>query len=74
MALIARVDKDVCISSGRCVGDAPSAFRFDADEIAEAVQPPPPGLSEETLLNVARNCPSGAITLHGPAEQEVPLD
>ena len=73
MALVARVDQDVCISSGRCVADAPSAFRFDAEEIAEAVRPPP-DLPAESLLNIARNCPSGAITLHGPGEQEVPLD
>jgi ferredoxin len=35
MPIRAEVLKDRCISSGRCVGDEPSAFRFDADELVE---------------------------------------
>ncbi|GAA0828036.1 ferredoxin [Streptosporangium amethystogenes subsp. fukuiense] len=57
-----RVDKDVCISSGKCVADAPAAFRFDDDEIAE----PTTGvstLSGDLLVEIVRNCPSGAIRL-----------
>ena len=56
------VDKDVCISSGMCVADAPSAFRFDDDELAEPVAPSP-DLADERLLEIARNCPSGAIAV-----------
>jgi ferredoxin len=62
MAYTVSVDKDVCISSGKCVADAPSAFRFDEDELAEPVSPSP-GLSDEALLAVGRNCPSGAIAV-----------
>ncbi len=62
--LTVSVDKDVCISSGRCVADLPAAFRFDDEEIAEAVDPRP-DVAAEWLLDVARNCPSGAITVSG---------
>lgn len=65
------IDKDVCISSGKCVADAPTAFRFDDDELAEPISEHPP-LSDVALLDIARNCPSGAITVHD--EQGEPLD
>lgn len=60
MTYRASVDKDVCISSGKCVADAPEAFVFDDDEIAEAVDGHP-GLSDGALVELARTCPSGAI-------------
>jgi ferredoxin len=62
MAYTVAVDKDVCISSGKCVADAPGAFRFDADELAEPVSRSP-GLSDAALLEIGRNCPSGAIAV-----------
>ena len=56
------VDQDVCLSSGKCVADAPDLFRFDVDEIAERV----PGAAEpsdDRILDLARNCPSGALVV-----------
>lgn len=54
------VDAEVCMSSGKCVADAPDVFRFDDDEIAglcpDAVQPP-----DARILDLARACPSGAL-------------
>ena len=65
------VDADVCISSGKCVADEPEAFRFDDDDIAETV-PGAPALPDRRLLDVARNCPSGAIRLFdGDTEVDV---
>jgi ferredoxin len=64
------IDKDVCLSSGRCVLDEPGAFRFDGDELAE----PAAGaaaLPEDRLRAVARACPSGAIRLYAGG-REVP--
>ena len=29
------VDREVCMSSGKCVADAPELFRFDDEEVAE---------------------------------------
>jgi ferredoxin len=57
-----RVDKDVCVSSGRCVADAPDGFRFDDDEIAEPTEAAP-GLAADLLRAIADGCPSGAIRL-----------
>lgn len=62
MVLRAEVDPDVCMSSGKCVADAPQAFEFDEDEIARAID----GgrvLDRATLMAIARNCPSEAIQL-----------
>jgi len=56
------LDSDVCVSAGRCVAVAPGFFVFDADEIStlDAAGPRP---DEESLLRIARSCPSGAIRL-----------
>jgi len=72
MTLRARVDRSLCMSSGRCVGDAPAQFRFDADELAEAI-PGAPALEEDVALRIARNCPAGAISLFREDGAEVPL-
>jgi len=69
MALRAEVLKDRCISSGRCVGDEPTAFRFDTDELAELL-PGVETMNEQRLLRIARDCPGEAIVLfneHGVA-------
>jgi ferredoxin len=56
------VDKQSCLSSGRCVEAAPAAFRFDADFLAEAT-PEAAVLAEERLEAIARACPGFAIHL-----------
>ena len=58
----AAVNADLCISSGNCVADAPTAFEFDDDEIARA-RPGVSSLTREMLIRVARRCPSGAISV-----------
>jgi ferredoxin len=56
------VEADECVSAGKCVASAPGYFVFDDDELArvdsDGVKP-----DDETLLRVARACPSGAIHL-----------
>ena len=72
MTLRAEVDESICISSGKCVADAPTAFRFDADEISHAIGGAS-AIDERALIAVARNCPSGAIrVLDG--DTTVPVD
>jgi ferredoxin len=61
MGYTIHVDKDVCISSGKCVDNAPSAFRFDEDDLAEPVDGTV--LPDQRKLAIARNCPSGAIEI-----------
>lgn len=68
MTLRAEVDQDVCLSTGKCVADAPSAFEFDAEEIAHSIDGAR-SLDDQRLIAVARNCPSGAIrVLDGDTE------
>ena len=72
MAIRAEIDKERCISSGRCVGDEPSAFRFDTDELAETL----PGVStmdEQRLIRIARDCPGEAILLYDDKDEVIEL-
>jgi ferredoxin len=61
---IARVaiDKQSCLSSGRCITAAPEAFRFDDDYLAEPTEGAQ-RLPEDRLRAVARACPGLAIAL-----------
>lgn len=54
------IDKDECLSAGKCVADHPEAFGFDDDELAELL-PGAAALDEDTILRAARRCPSGAL-------------
>ena len=65
MELAVEVNQDFCISSGKCVADEPTVFRFDDDEVAEPTGTTA-GTDRARLIEVIRNCPSGAITLMGP--------
>lgn len=62
MSLRPEVDPDLCLSSGRCVADHPSAFAFDDDELAYAL-PNADQLDDGQVLEAARNCPAEAITV-----------
>jgi ferredoxin len=70
MGLQVRIQRDECISSGKCVADNPSAFGFDDDDLA-VVLPGAESLNDERLIRAARTCPSGAIRLFDDAGGEV---
>ena len=63
------VDKQSCLSSGRCVAAEPGAFRLDADRLAEAT-PAALELPEARLEAVAGACPGLAIALSREAVTE----
>jgi ferredoxin len=72
MSYQVRVNKDACISSGKCIGDAKDLFRFDSDELAEVIG----GATAEPLerlLKIARRCPGEAIAVFGADGTEIPL-
>lgn len=72
MPIRAEVLKDRCISSGRCVGDEPTAFRFDADELVELLGGVTT-MSEQKLIRIARDCPGEAIVLYDDNNEVIDL-
>ena len=67
------VKKELCISSAKCVSDAPKIFKFDEDELAEPVTEV---IQEqlEVLIRLARNCPGEAITMYDENGSEINLE
>ncbi|WP_419918193.1 ferredoxin [Candidatus Poriferisocius sp.] len=63
MAYRVEIDRDECMSSGRCVADHPTAFGFDDEELA-VVLPEVSDLPDQQILRAARNCPSRAISVY----------
>lgn len=61
------IDKDACISSGKCVADAPTVFRFDDDELSDVIQEHP-SLPDAQLEQIAENCPVGAVLLSAASQ------
>ena len=70
MGYSVRIDKQSCLSSGRCVGAAPEAFGWDEDHLADA-RAGASSLSREELLEIARNCPSLSITVLDENQNEI---
>ena len=67
------VKKELCISSAKCVSDAPKIFKFDEDELAEPVTEV---IQEqlEVLIRLARNCTGEAITIYDENGSEINLE
>lgn len=59
MGVKVELDRDVCMGSGNCIAEAPGAFDLDDDGIAFVVDAG--AVSEETIIAIARKCPSQAI-------------
>ncbi len=58
------VDRELCMSSGRCLADIPEAFAFDDDELAFGL-PGAASVGLDRLRAAARMCPGQAITVEG---------
>ena len=56
------IDKDRCVSSGRCIADEPGAFGFDDDELVSLISGAE-SLSLQRLVVIARRCPGLAIAV-----------
>ena len=59
MSLDIRVDDGLCLGAQRCTYLAPTVFELNAGGQAEVIDPG--ALSEDELLDVARQCPNFAI-------------
>ena len=62
MPLRIEIDQALCLSSGKCVGDAPDVFAFDDDEIAYVITDRHE-LDDRTVLRIARSCPGQAVVV-----------
>ena len=67
------VKRELCISSAKCISDAPKIFKFDEDELAEPVTEV---IQEqlEVLIRLARNCPGEAIAIYDENGSEINLE
>ncbi len=55
------VDHSRCVGNAMCVATAPGVFAHNRDRQSEAVDPD--GAPEETILQAAISCPTGAISV-----------
>jgi ferredoxin len=64
--LAVTVDADTCIGSGECVLAEPDVFALGEDGAAFVLDEAAASrLSDERRSEIARNCPSGAISVNG---------
>lgn len=54
-----RVDRDLCIGIGNCVGIASTVFEFDQENKATVLDST--SVDDDTLLKAAESCPENAI-------------
>ena len=67
MALEVEVDPGLCIGAQRCVYLAPEIFEMGEDGFAHVLEASAPGL-EETIIQIARQCPNYAILVRRDGE------
>jgi ferredoxin len=65
------IDQDVCVGVGRCEELEPNAVELGNNPTSS----PLPGiaLTQERAEILVKNCPSGAISIAGPAPDDAPL-
>lgn len=56
-----RIDRDLCVGFGDCVGEAPEAFKLDEAGIVVFVNPE--AVDRDTLTRASDLCPVDAITV-----------
>lgn len=66
------IDRQSCVSSGRCVNAARKVFQLDDDFLAEVI-PEAPALERERALQIARACPTLAIRVFDENGEELDL-
>lgn len=66
MTLEVRVERARCIGSKCCTHAVPAVFKLGKDNVATVVDPN--GAPIEEVRLAAEDCPTGAITVVGPAD------
>lgn len=67
-----RADRDVCIGAGQCVLTAPDLFDSDDDGLVTLLDAHPDGSRLGELREAVELCPSGALSLAEPDENDEP--
>lgn len=65
MNVFIKIDADICIGVGKCEELEPNAVELGDDGLSRPL--PGVALPEERAEAICRNCPSGAISIAGPA-------
>lgn len=55
------VDRELCIGAASCIAVAPEVFELDGEN--KAIVKPHSGVTDETILDSAKSCPTLAIIL-----------
>ena len=55
------INREICIGCGTCASIAPETFEIDAE--GKSTVKNPKGNNDETILDAAKSCPVGAITV-----------
>jgi len=63
------INREICIGCGTCASIAPETFEID-DEGKSTVKNPK-GNDEATILDAAKSCPVGAITVKDDSGQVI---
>ena len=71
-----RVDEDVCVANGVCIGIAPNVFSFKKQESPTLLAPMayvtnPVGADNDTIIIAAQMCPTGAIVIEDAETGEI---
>ncbi len=61
--MIAKIQRDGCISCGLCANVCPDVFRMADDGLAQVHQTPVPPASEADAAHARDGCPVSVITL-----------
>ena len=70
MKVLIAIDPDVCIGVGKCEELEPNAVELGDDGVSHPL--PGVGLPQERAEVICKRCPSGALTIAGPAPDDMP--
>lgn len=61
--MLAKIDRDGCISCGLCPSLCPEVFRMAEDDLAEVYVDEIPKEAEDSALEAAEGCPVSVISI-----------
>lgn len=64
-----RIDRDLCVGFGDCVGEAPEAFKLDDAGVVVFVHPE--SVERERLIRASDLCPVDALTVWDAAGRQL---